>query len=1130
MKNYLFCIDFLCKRKLNKLILIMKLTTLFSIALTLNLGASVYSQNTRFNLDLSGKTVREVFQILEQQSKFRFFYNDDFNYIDNVVNLDVKNENVEQILEKLFETSDITYKVFDNNLVVLTLKHSLKQSVVQGTIVDAFTDEALPGANVLVKGTTRGATSDISGKFSIEASPEDVLVFSYVGYINSEVAVGNNTIFTIRLSPDIQSLDEIVVVGYGTQRRLEVTGAISSIDAEEITSLPVTTADQALQGRAAGVTVVNNGSPGTAPTVRIRGLSTVNNMDPLYVIDGVVAAGLGALNPSDIESIEVLKDASTAAIYGSQGSNGVIIVTTKKGASGKVKIDFNSYWGTQWNNNRYDVLNVAQYIQYASSADVTTTPQVITDPQYDSRLHGAETNWQDEIFQHGFMQNYDLSVAGGGDNSTYRISGGYVSQEGIIRSTGYERYNFRANSDFTHGRLKIGENLAVAFSNQNPLPDNGGRSVIEHAIKMAPYLPVYNPNNLGGYQGPNSPVDGQDAENPVRILDLFKFADKTTSIIGNIYGELEILDGLKYRSVAGLEDIKLDDNQFYPAYNDDNLGSTHTNSNAVIRKNRATYTSLIFTNSLNYTKTLADKHNIEALALAEYSTIDNSLTNATSQDPISSEVQQLSNTQINVRSQSTEYARIGYLGRLNYNYDQKYLLAFSYRADASSRFGSNNRWGYFPSVAAGWRINKEAFMDNVAAISNLKIRGSWGKAGNDKIGDYAYATTLTSNMHYVINNEAVTGTTVSGAANPDLKWEETTMTNIGLDLGLMQNRFTLAAEYYINKSDDLLMALTTSPSLGIFSGAKSANVGSVETKGFEFQLGYNDFEGEFQWSASLNLGTFKNEVKSLGGLESVTQSQFENEPITRLEVGEPLFYFYGWQFDGIFQNDAEATAYMGGSQADNFAARGGDFRIADTDGDGVITTDDKTKIGNPFPKMTLGLNIDASYKGLDLNIFIQGSYGNDVYNTNIYDLEGMPRLFNSGVAVLNRWTPTNPSNTVPRPGVGTNVEVSSRFVEDGAYTRAKNITLGYTLPSSLFTNVLAKVRIYVSAQNLITLTNYSGLDPEVGANTVVQPGASYIGTQRAYNNGYPINNFQNGIDYGTYPVPKSFIAGLQITF
>jgi TonB-linked SusC/RagA family outer membrane protein len=811
------------------------------------------------------------------------------------------------------------------------------------------------------------------------------------------------------------------------------------------------------------------------------------------------------------------------------------MVTTKKGTPGQVKVDLDAYWGTQWNNNRYEVLNVAQYIQYAGSADVTTPPPVLSDP---TRLGLAETNWQDEIYQNGFMHNYNLALSGGGANSSYRISGGYTGQDGIVKTTGFERYNFRANSEFTKGRLRVGENLAVAFTDQVPLVDNGGRSLLEHAIKMAPYLPVYNEGNLGGFQGPNSPYDGQDAENPVRIIELNSFDQTSTSILGNAWAELDIIKGLKFRSVAGIEQIGLQDNRFMPSFNDDDLGSTHSRDYASITKNRRDYRSLIFTNSLNYVQTFAGKHNLELLALMEYSAIQRSALNADARNYITDEVQQVSNVNPTLSSNASEYYRIGYVGRVNYNYDQKYLIAASYRADASSRFGVNNRWGYFPSVAAGWRIHREAFMDNVSALSNLKLRFSWGKAGNDKIGDYAYATTLTSDMNYVINNGAAPGTTVSGAANPDLKWEETTMTNIGLDLGLLNNQFTLAAEYYINKSDDLLMNLTTSPSLGIFSRAKSANTGSVETKGFEIQLGYNDFEGDFQWSASLNLGTYNSEVISLGGLDAIQVNQFENEGLTRLEVGMPAFYFYGWQFDGIFVNDAEADAYLNGGQD---GAQGGDFRIVDVAGpeddqgnktgpDGVIDANDRTEIGNPFPDVTMGLNLDFSYRGFDLNVFIQGTYGNDVYNTNIYDLEGMPRLFNAGVAVLDRWTPTNPSNTVPRPGTGRNVEASSRFIEDGSYTRVKNLTLGYNLPTSLFRNAVSGVRIYVSAQNLITFTKYSGLDPEIGSYTTGNGGTRDIGVPPAYGEGYPVANFNTGIDYGNYPIPKSIVAGVQVSF
>lgn len=1118
----------------------MRLSALFLTILSINLAASVYSQNTRFTVDLNGKTVREVFQFIEQQSEFRFFYNDDFSYIDKVVDMEVKNENVEEILERLFASSDITYKVFDNNLVVLTLKQSLQQINIQGVVTDASTNEPLPGANIQVKGTNTGTSTDINGRFTLSANAGDVLVVSYIGYSQQEITVGTENVLNIALVPDVRSLEEVVVVGYGTQRRTEVTGAITSVTSDELTSLPTGTLDQALQGRAAGLTVINNGAPGNAPTLRVRGIGTVNNNEPLYVVDGVVAASISNLNPNDIESIQILKDASTAAIYGSLGSNGVIMVTTKKGVAGKPVVSFEAYGGTQWSKKRFDLMNTEQYIQYATGG-AFATPLVMTDPQYQSRLEG-ETDWQEEIFRNAPMQNYNLSVSGGGENSSFRLSAGYLNQDGIIIHTGYERYNLRANSDFTLGRLKLGENLGVSLSHQNPLPDAGGRSILEHTIKIAPYLPVYNPNNRGGFQGPTSQVDGQDAENPVRILELNSYDLNTTDVLANLYGELEILKGLTFKSVAGLQDIRVDDNQFFPSFNDDNLGfSTHASASSTTRKNRATYRSLIFTNSLTYKTTFAEKHNLELLALTEYSSIKRTLTNASSTNSISDEIEELGNSNSNIGTTSTEYGRIGYLGRLNYNYDQKYLFALSLRTDASSRFGPNNKWGTFPSVAVGWNIAKESFLENITAVSTLKLRGSWGKAGNDKIGDYTYSNTLTTNMWYVINNQAVQGTTPFGFANPDLKWEETTMTNIGLDVGLLDNQFTLSAEYFINKSDDLLMSVPLPESIGVFSGVKSENAASIETRGFELQLGFNDFEGLFHWSANLNLGTFKNEVLDLGVGSVLSGFNFENETITRSTVGEPAFYFYGYEFDGIFQSEDEALSYMGGSQAETFGSTAGDFRIKDLHGppnpdgtfsgpDGKIDASDRTNLGNPFPKLTLGLDLSATFKGFDFNVFISGVYGNKIYNTNIYDLEGMPRLFNASPKVLDRWTPTNPSNTVPRAGVvSANVSQSSRYVEDGSFTRLRNITLGYTVPTSLFRNRITSVRIYVSAQNLVTITDYSGLDPEVGTNTTVQATLNDIGTPRLSGN-IPTNNVANGIDLGNYPLPKSVIGGIQVTF
>ena len=982
---------------------------------------------------------------------------------------------------------------------------------VSGTVSDE--NGPLPGANVIIKGTSNGTTTDFDGNYTVSnVTPTDVLVFSYVGFVTKEVTVGNQTTINTTLAEDSALLDEVVVVGYGTQSRAEVTGAISSIGSDELTAIPVTNAEQAMQGRAAGVTVINSGSPGTAPVVRIRGLATVGDNNPLYVIDGVITGSLAGISPSDIESINILKDASTTAIYGSQGSNGVVMVTTKKGTRGKSTISFNAYTGFQTIKKRYDVLNVDQYLQYANDAWGIV-------PSSPAASAGVETDWQDEIFQTGLMQNYELSLSGGNENANYRFSGGVLDQDGAVLTTDFKRYSFRANSQFRTGKFEFGETMAVAFNNQTPEINNGGRSIIEHAIKSAPYLPVYNPDNLGGFQGPTNPLDGQDAENPVRILKLGNRINKTTAITGSIYGQFEIFEGLKLKSQVGLDYFTFNNNRFLPSYDDDSNGSqTHSQAFATITKNSGTGTTIIYTNSLNYEKTFADVHNFDFLLLAEkYENRFTSL-NSSSRNAITNEVQQHTTDTPVITTNENETFRIGYLGRLNYNYDDKYILALSLRRDASSRFGSNNRWGWFPSVALGWNIAKESFLEDTS-VSNLKLRGSWGVVGNDRIANYEFTTTLTSDFIYPIGDGGAIGYTSNGLANPNLKWEETTMINAGLDLGFLNDKVTASFEYYKNESDDLLMQRLTPVSLGFPKNFVTENVGSVETKGFEFTLGYNDFEGDFTWSANLNLGSSKNEVLSLGSLEEITGGNFDAIQVSRTTVGEPLFYFYGLVTDGVFQTQAEVDAVYTANPTQTIV-QPGDIRFKDLNGDGDITAEDRTKIGNPYPDFTYGLNLTANYKQWDFNAFISGVQGNEIYNTNIFDLEGMERNFNAGTAVLDRWTGPGTSNSVPRAGGNPQnySAASDRYIEDGSFTRLKNFSIGYTLNDKILNEQISSLRIYLSGQNLVTISDYSGLDPEVGQSPVFNGG-----------NAATSNDIQ-GIDYGTYPQPISVLVGVQVTF
>lgn len=991
-------------------------------------------------------------------------------------------------------------------LVMICTHNVVAQSkTIQGVVTDA-TGLPLPGASINVQGTTNSASTDIDGRYSLrDVKSSDKIVYSFVGLVSQTITAGNQTAINVKLIESTQNLTEVVVVAYGTQKRAKVTGAVSVVGAKEIAAVPITNAESALQGRAAGVTVIN-GAPGSSPTVSIRGLSTMGNSSPLYVIDGVVTGNLSGLSPNDIESISVLKDASTTALYGSKAFNGVIIVTTKKGKKGAGVLTFNTYIGSQSVSKRNDVLDTPQYLKYAKDLGSDLTARA-------AEFGNITTDWQDQIFQTGLMQDYNLSFSNGTDTSSSRYSAEILKQEGSIIGTGFERYSFRANNTQTVGKLTIGSNMGVSFSKTNPERSAGGRTLLEHAIKMAPYLPIYNENNLGGYQGPST-VDGQDAENPVRVANLGSQVINNVSIIGNIFGEFDIYKGLKFRSQVSLDYYTSKDHTFVPAFQD---GSAHSQGYSTTNENNNYGQTIVFNNSLQYKTTFADKHNIEAIAMIEKLTGKGSGVNAGSRYYISNEIDQLRLQDASLSSSSYEESNLGYIARVNYDYDDKYLFAVSGRRDGSSRFGSNNRWGNFYSVALGWNIAKEDFMKD-SVFSTLKLRASSGTTGNDRIGNYQYSATLISNYYYPIDGAAAAGVSTGGAANPDLKWESKNDRNFGLDFGLYDEKFTGAIEYFNNEASDILFSVPLPASVGSAGGTQTVNIADVNTSGFELSLGYNDREGDFTWSAMANLGTSNNEVKSLApGVTSVLggpSGRAGLESFSRLEVGQPLFYFYGLETNGIYKNQAEVDAVFGPGQT---AIQPGDIRFIDQDGNKIINADDKVNIGNPYPDFTWGLNLTAAYKKFDFNCFITGVQGNDIFNATKFELQAMQRLFNAGTEVLDRsivanGVVTNPSATLPRAlGASQNWSLASqRYVEDGSYTRLKNITVGYTLNGTTFDKYFSKLRMYVSAQNLITITNYSGLDPEVA---------------RADGNANSA-----GIDLGRYPQPKSVIFGLDVTF
>lgn len=1006
---------------------------------------------------------------------------------------------------------------------------------VSGQVLDEG-GRPMPGVNVVVKGTTTGTSTDTEGNYSITVENSNaVLIFSFIGYLTQEITVGNQTVINVSLSPDVETLSEVVVVGYGTQTRASVTGAISSVSSKEISEQPVINVGQALQGRVSGVTVTNNGAPGEAPIVRIRGIGTINNANPLFVVDGFPTSDLNSFNPKDVQSVEVLKDASAAAIYGSRASNGVIIITTKSGSyNQKMTVNVDSYYGveTPW-RKKLDVLNTEQYIDFATdlmtNADIYFNETNGTDPDrvvgvsvpgriqtgLDQAIHSettqtyrqTNTDWQDVMFRSGRIQQHKAELAGGTASSKYFSSFGYFEQEGIMLGTGYQRGDFRLNSDHkVSDRVTIGQNFYAAYDERLVEQQSGGRTQLQHMLRSSPYFPVHNPDVFGGFWGAQA-ADGSDPENPVRIAMMDKQNQQRLKMLGNVYADIRLFDFLSYRFKAGIDYVDYTQRSHLPAYN---TGGYSNRSAAQVNQNRQHFTSVLLTNQLTFDKAFGD-HSVNATIVAEQQTNNFSQISGNGENAISNEITEpVGLSRIGFSGNKSESALISYIARVNYDFNGKYLIGASFRRDGSSKFAPDNRWGNFPAVSAGWRISEEPFMANANFISELKLRGSYGVTGNNASGDYATISTITGNQIYWFGGEAATGYTIRTMANPNLKWESTYMTNIGLDLGILNNQLTMSVEYFNNKTTDMIIARPIPVSFG-YDGNPFDNVGEVQNKGIEIELGYDKAEGDFTYNISGNISFISNEVLSLGDEgTTIAQADWYGDNLTLTKVGEPIGYFNGYVVDGLFQQ-GESTDMQPN-------ARPGDIRFRDVNGDGALTPDDKVNVGHFLPDFSYGVNFSANWKGFDASLFLQGVSGNDIYSIVKYDMEGMTRLFNAGSGVLNRWTPENTNTDVPRAVSGDpnqNARASDRFVEDGSYFRVKNLTIGYNFasPASFTRNTVNRLRIYTTMQNLLTITKYdAGFDPEIG------------------NRNAGTNGLTTGIDYGQYPQARSIVVGLQVGF
>ncbi|WP_201981159.1 SusC/RagA family TonB-linked outer membrane protein [Hymenobacter rubidus] len=1003
---------------------------------------------------------------------------------------------------------------------------------VTGRVTNAA-GEGLPGVTVLVKGSTTGTSTDVNGGFSLTVPEGSTLVFSSVGFVRQEVVVGTTTTFNIKLADDQQSLKEVVVVGYGTQAKQDLTTAVSSVSGAALTRQPVASFDQALQGQAPGIQVTSSsGAPGAAFSVRVRGSASVSlNGSPLYVIDGIPILPtynqeinnnnqrlnpLSTIDPNDIERIDVLKDGAAAAIYGLRAANGVVVITTKRGKVGQSQLSLNAYFGRQSLRKKLDVLNARQFAQEyneirTNAGQAPGYPDLNNLPPYD-------TDWQDAIFRSANQQNYQLNASGGTEKTRYYLGGGYFKQDGININSGFDRYNFKINVDqHINDRLRIGTSLNASRSHTNGTVRSesalGNSGTVLGALTQIPTVPVKNPDGVTYGTNPFTLSD-----NPVGNLLETSNQAVVYQLQNNLYGELDILKDLTLRSTFGIDYRGENGNSFYSRnYPGTSAADPSTRGSASV--GNSFQLTWINENTLTYNRTLGDRHHLTLLGGESMQSYDRVTNGGSTKGFPSNSVPYLSaGATANGIPYSFEeqWALLSYFGRAIYNYDERYLATVSFRTDAASRFSGKNRFGYFPAASLGWRISKESFFPIQNVVSDLKLRLSFGANGNSEINTYSRFSTYALGYNYQGSGSAILGGISSSVIGNDVRWETTRQYNAGLDVGLANNRINLTLDVYNKHTSDLLTQVPIPQSTGAGTLSVIQNVGSIENKGVEIGLVTTNVTPEtdgFGWTSNFNVTFNRNKVLDLG-----TTVDANNQPIPRTIVGDnivqpgsPLGAFYGYRVVGIVQSDAEGQNLP---KQNSLSPKAGDIRFEDVDGNGVINASDRVVIGNPNPKAYLGFTNNFTFKGLEMSVFFQSSVGNDIYNQNRTVTEGQTTALNQSTAVLNHWTPTNTNTDIPRPVFGDpngNNRFSTRFVEDGSYVRLKNLTLAYTIPASISKHAALKnLRIYGTGYNLVTWTKYSGYDPELNAD--------------------PLSNTSVGRDFGVYPQARTYTVGLNATF
>ena len=972
-----------------------------------------------------------------------------------------------------------------------------QQITVQGVVKDQ-TGETVIGASVMEKGTTNGTITGIDGDFSLNMSSNGTLVVSFVGYKTQEVQVKGQKQLQVVLSEDAEMLDEVVVIGYGTMKKSDLTGAVSSIGNKDIKDSPVSNLGQAIQGKISGVQIVDAGKPGDNVSIKIRGLGSINNCDPLVVIDGVPTdLGLSSLNMADVERLDVLKDASATAIYGSRGANGVVMITTKRGTEGKGKLAVSANYSFQNATNVPSLLNAAQYAELSNDMMVNSGRNPNPEWANPSEL-GAGTDWMDELLRTGVMQNYTVSYSGGNEKSHYYVSGGFLDQSGIVKSVNYRRFTFQSNSDAQVLKwLKFSNNITFSADTKK-----SGSYNIGDALKALPIYPVKNED--GSWSGPDGNSEWYGStRNPIGPTELNKSQTDGYNFLANLTAELTFTKWLKFKSTFGYDAKFWFIDNFTPKYN---WKPTPTEETSRYKSDNKSFTYL-WDNYFLFADTFAEKHRVGLMAGMSAQWNTNDYLNAQKNVFMFDNVHEMDNGEemYAIGGNETEWALLSYMARVNYSYEDRYLLTATIRRDGSSRFGKKHRWGTFPSVSVAWRASQEKWFPKNDYINDLKVRAGYGVTGSQaSVGNYSYLASYNTSVYpFGISSGNQTALVSSTLANPYIHWEEVAQTNIGFDASLFNSRVMFSFDAYLKETRDMLVKA----SIPITSGFEDTtttytNAGKVRNQGIEMSLHTINLTGELGWETNLTATYNKNKIKDLNSDVPYYINQINNSYVTMLAKDYPINVFYGYVTDGIFQNQSEVNTH-----AVQPGAEPGDIRFRDLNNDGVINDSDRTVIGNPNPSWLFSMNNSLSYKGFELSVFLQGIAGNKIYNANNIDNTGMAAAYNQTTDVLKRWQGEGTSNSMPRAVFGDpnqNTRVSDRFVENGSYLRLKNITLSYTFPKQWLQKAqIENARLSLSCENVATITGYSGFDPEVGI---------------------------NGIDQNRYPISRTFSLGLNFNF